>query len=171
VAPTNRTTAPRLDFDPTRFDVLVYLPKARALARTIYPDAEFTEFEFYENVRRDGSVDLTLRTDATSYYEFRSPSKSVFPADRRPVDELPCYVVVDITATGASVHIRQDELCDHQLHQPPRCTLAQVWMMANDKDDSPTTIGFLHDGKWFFDHDHRNQKPDSSPRSFADSCR
>ena len=79
--------------------------------------------------------------------------------------------VVYITATGAVARIRNDQVCDHKIHTPPKCSLAKVWELANTKDDDPATIGFLHiDGKWFFDHDHSNIKKGSSVKSFPD-CR
>ena len=89
---------------------------------------------------------------------------------RRPVDELPCYVMVDVTATEVRARVRSDGECDHAIHTPPKCSLAKVWELAATKDNDPTTIGFLHDGKWFFDHNHSNKKKDSSVKSFAD-CR
>ena len=161
-----------LDFDPKRFDPIAYLPKARALARQIYSDADFTELELYENVSPDGNVDLTLPTSSTSYYEFRSPSHSIWPADRDPEDELGCYVMVDVTATGVSARVREDDECDHAIRKVPRCSLAGVWKLAQPSPAARAvaTIGFLSDGKWFFDLDHSNVVPGSSIRTFAD-CR
>ncbi|MBA2539857.1 MAG: hypothetical protein H0V17_09505, partial [Deltaproteobacteria bacterium] len=161
-----------IDFDPSKFDPLAYLPKAKALARTIYPDAELTEFEFYENVLPDGSVDLTLKTSSSSYYEFRSPSHSVFPPTRNATnDDIPCYVMVDVTATGITARIREDDDCNHTLKAPPRCTFAQVWQLSRTKDTIPATVGFLHDGTWWFDHDHAGKRSGKATTTSFKDCR
>ena len=155
-----------------RFDPLAYLPRARALARQIYPDAELTEFEFYENVLPDGWVDLTLKSSSTSYYEFRSPSHSVFPPTRNATnDDIPCYVVVDITASSVRARIREDDECNHPLRAPPRCTFAQVWKLSGTKDTIPATIGFLTDGQWFFDHDHAAKRSGKATTTSVRDCR
>jgi hypothetical protein len=161
-----------VDFNPARFDPLAYLPKAKALAKRIYPDAEFTEFEFYENVLPDGTVDLTLKSSSTSYYEFRSASHSVFPSTRNATnDDIPCYVMVDITATGVSARIREDDECDHPLRAPPRCTFAEVWQLSRTKDTIPATIAYLHDGTWFFDHDHSGRRSGTATTTSFKDCR
>lgn len=161
-----------IDYNPTKFDPLAYLPKAKALARTIYPDAELTELEFYENVLPDGSVDLTLKSDSTSYYEFRSPSHSVFPKTRNATnDDIPCYVMVDITATGISARVREDDECDRALRAAPRCTFAEVWKLSRTKDTIPATIGYLSDGKWFFDHDHAAKRAGTAVTTSVEDCR
>jgi hypothetical protein len=116
---TKRPGAPAapIDFDPKRFDVLAYLPKARALARKIHPDAEFTEFEFYENVRRDGFADLTLRTESTSYYEFRSPKASV--GRRIAGRSTAAHMRWSTSRRPRSEHGSPDGECDHAIHTPP----------------------------------------------------
>ena len=161
-----------VDYNPTKFDPLAYLPKAKALARTIYADAELTELEFYENVQPDGWVDLTLKSESTSYYEFRSPSHSVFPKTRNATnDDIPCYVRIDITATGISAHIREDDECDHPLRAAPRCTFAEVWKLSRTKGTIPATIGYLSDGKWFFDHDHAAKHVETAVTTSVEDCR
>ena len=161
-----------VDYNPTKFDPLAYLPKAKALARTIYPDAELTEFEFYENVQPDGSVDLTLKSTSTSYYEFRSPSRSVFPKTRNATnDDIPCYVMIDLTATGVTARVREDDECDHPLRATPRCTFAEVWKLSRTKETKPATIGYLNDGKWFFDHDHAAKHVEAAVTTTVEDCR
>jgi serine/threonine protein kinase len=160
-----------VDYDPRQFDALAYLPKARELARKIYPDAELTEFEFFENVRPDGGVDLTLRSSSGSYYEFRSAANSVFAKDRRPDDELPCYVMVDIAAHSVSARVRYDDECDRPLRAAPRCTFAEVWKLARPKDTTPATVGYLTDGTWWFDHDHAGKRPGASTTTSFKDCR
>ncbi|MEO8705098.1 MAG: hypothetical protein ABI867_33905, partial [Kofleriaceae bacterium] len=154
---TRPSTRLAIDYDPKHFDPIAYLPKARALARRVYPDAELTEFELYENVRSDGVVDLTLPSESTSYYEFRSPAHSVFPRGGKPGDEIFCYVMVDISATEVRTRLRDDDRCDRTLRGAPRCSLARVWRNAlagGVPADKPATVAFLSDGKWFFDPDH-----------------
>jgi len=74
--------------------------------------------------------------------------------------------MVEITATGASASVREDDACDHALHQTPRCTFADVWKLAiadrEPHDDVVATIAFLHDGTWFFDSDHGGAHPGES---------
>ncbi len=168
--PTQQTGV--IDFDPTKFDPISYLPKAKALAKRIYPDVEFTELEFYENVLPDGTVDLTLKSSSSSYYEFRSASHSVFPKTRNATnDDIPCYVMVDVTATGITTRVREDDECDHPLRAAPRCTFAEVWKLSRTKDTIPATIGFLHDGTWFFDHDHAGKRFDTATTTSFKDCR
>ena len=137
----------RADYDPRRFDPIAFIPRAIKLGRQIYPDADFTEFQFYSNVRPDGFVDLTIPGE-DSYIELRSHSKSGTAGG-------PCYLVVEPGAQRVIVRIRHDEQCDHPLRPIPRCSLAQVWKEALRRGRKAThaTIGFLHDGTWFFDAD------------------
>jgi serine/threonine protein kinase len=141
-------TTEKATYDPKRFDPIAFLPHALALGRQIYPDADFTELQFYSNVAPNGFVDLTLVVSGDSYIELRSHSKSGKTGG-------PCYLMIEPDATTVSVRIRHDEQCDHPIRPAPRCTLAQVWKEASRRGRVATyaTIGFLHDGKWFFDAD------------------
>ncbi|HEU0037200.1 MAG TPA: serine/threonine-protein kinase [Kofleriaceae bacterium] len=159
----------KVDYAPKRFDPLAYLPKAKAIARQLLPDADFSELQFYENVQPDGHVDLTLPSESESYFEFRSPSRS--KAAKQDTTEVGCYVMVYITPTGAEARIRDDDECDHPIRPPPRCTLAEVWQAAialGEKADAPATIAFLPDGAWFFDLDHANRREDTEVHTIAD---
>jgi hypothetical protein len=169
---------PALDYTPSHFDPIAYLPTAQALARTLLPDAELTEFEMYEDVWSDGHVDLTLPASDASYYEFRSPSASA-RAPGRPLNtpqERRCYVMVDVTAHGAAARYRTDTECDHATHAAPHCKLADVWKLAiadgEPHEDVVATIAYLHfsDKPWFFDLHHADRAPDAQVHSYPD-CR
>ncbi len=153
------------DYNPRQFDPIAYLPKAEALAKRLLPDAGFTEFEMYEDVWPNGRVDLTVNKDHTSYFEFRSPAHSVRPPDvpRNVEVDLYCRVVVEVTPKGASAAVLTG-LCNTKLRAPPRCTLAHIWELAKAEgvatDNVVATIGFLHDGMWFFDLDGVRSYPD-----------
>ncbi len=167
-----------LDYVPSHFDPIAYLPYATARARALLPDAQLTEFEFYENVWSDGHVDLTLPTSSTSYYEFRS-AKASERAPNHPKNlpqERPCYVMVDVTATGPSARVRTDDACDHELKSaPPRCTFADVWKKAiadhEPAADMVATVAFLHDATWFYDSDHGGAHPGESHVHVYPDCR
>ena len=169
---------PPLDYTPSHFDPIAYLPRALARAQALLPDAQFTEFEFYENVWSDGHVDLTLPTSNTSYYEFRS-AKASERAPNHPKNlpqERPCYVMVDVTATGTSARVRRDDACDHELKTaPPRCTFADVWKKAiadhEPAADMVATVAFLHDATWFYDSDHGGSHPGESHVHVYPDCR
>ena len=172
----DRATPP--DYTPSHFDPLAYLPNALARAQKLLPDAQLTEFEFYENVWSDGHVDLTLPTESHSYYEFRSPAASA-RAPNHPknlAQQRACYVMVDVLPTGAEARLRTDDACDHELKTaPPRCTFAEVWTKAiadhQPSEDIVATIAFLHDGTWFFDADHAGAHPGQSRVFVYPDCR
>lgn len=163
-------TAPR-DFDPRRFDPVAYLPKARALAKTLLPDAELTSFSF-DPVFSDGRVDLTM-DGRDREYEFRSPSRSPAPAGtprNLPVDRA-CRVMVQMSPSGAEARVLSSDSCDDRLVRSPRCSFAGVWkhaLAAGVPPDYVARVAWLSDQKWFFDTDLAGNGGGVS--SFSDRC-
>jgi hypothetical protein len=137
----------KADYNPKRFDPIAFIPRAVELGRQIYPDADFTELQFYSNVRPDGSVDLTI-PEEDSYIELRSRSKSSKTGGA-------CYLMIEPGEQLVTVRVRHDEKCDHPIRAIPKCSFAQVWAEAKrrGRTGSHATIGFLSDGTWFFDAD------------------
>ena len=79
--------------------------------------------------------------------------------------------MIDITATGITARVRDDDECDHPLRAAPRCTFAEVWKLSQTKDTRPATIGYLNDGKWFFDHDHAAKQGGAAVTTTVEDCR
>jgi serine/threonine-protein kinase len=165
--PRRLTEAP--GYDPKRFDPTAFLPRARELARQIYPDAELYELEF-PGVYPDGHVDLTLPTDASGSYDFRSPAHS----DRTPglprnaEVELRCRVSVTPGKDEVEAAILTSDDCAQKLRGAPRCTFGAIWARAT-AEGTPggnvvAKVGFLRDGTWFFDGEKGVQTfPDDCP--------
>ena len=164
-----------VDYDPKHFNANEYAPKAFALARAIYPDAGFVRMDMV-NVYPDGHADLTLTDDDATYW-FRSPSHSARPTDvpaNLEVD-LKCYVEVKVGPKSVDVRARGmspiDASCKWPIRQFPSCALAKVWDQAKAAGAATNTIakiGFLSDGKWFFDNEYEGKGVVSS---FSDHCR
>lgn len=163
------------DYDPRKFDAVAYAPKALALARSVFPDAQLAEYEI-DYVFPSGLADLT-KGDHESRYQFRSPSHSVRPADlpKNVNAEIKCYVEVTVHPTEVEVRVRDLDPIDTNCKWPgrplPRCSLAKVWAKAQAdgaKPDTVARIGFLHDGGWFFDNEFDGE---GLTKSYADDCR
>jgi serine/threonine protein kinase len=158
------------DYDARHFDPVAYLPRAQKLARELLPDAQLTSFEF-DPVFSDGHIDLTVE-GRDREYEFRSPARSVFPADRPrnlPREQW-CRVHIEIGVREVSARILAGD-CTARLVRTPRCSLASVWkqaLAAGTPGDLVARIGWLYDEKWFFDIDLVGKGGGVS--SFADRC-
>ena len=163
-----------IDYDPKKFDAVAYAPKALAIARSVFPDAGFARLDVYY-VYPNGLADLTKGADASSYV-FRSPSRSARPTDV-PTNvevDINCYVEVTVSAKAVEVAVRDlgpiDSNCKWQLRPLPKCPLAKVWAKAQAdgaKTDTVAKIGFLSDGKWFFDNEFDHE---GIVKSYADAC-
>ena len=142
------------DYNPKRFDPVAYLPKARALAKTLVPDAELTSFEF-DPVFPDGRVDLTM-AGRDCDYEFRSRARSALPAGHPrnvPLDR-PCRVRVSVGAHAVTAEVVDSDTCDARIVRAPRCSFATVWSKARASGvpgELVARIGWLFDQQWFFD--------------------
>ncbi len=160
--------------NPRKFDAMAYAPKALALARTVYADAGFTRMDTY-SVFSTGLTDLTIGDDDTTYW-FRSPAHSARPAGipKNQEVDIYCYVEVSVSAKEIEVWAREINLdgnCKAPIRPLPRCSLAGVWAQAKAQGaeaDTIAKIGFLTDGKWFFDNDGDDYE--GLTESFADKC-
>ncbi len=144
------------DFNPKAFDAVAYLPKARKLAKQIYPDAILTEFDI-SGVAANGKSDLTLANfDAT--YNFRSPSHSARTLPIGVDEDRPCWVYVEVNQKGVTARIVTWDECKGKRRPNPKCTLEQVWKKSDAignpkaKAKALAKITYLWDG-WFFDID------------------
>ena len=164
-----------IDYDPKRFDVSAYAPRALAIARAIYPDAGFVDLHA-ANVFPSGRTDLGLGDDFSTSFSFRSPAHSARPAGvpKNLAVEILCYVHVTVGVRKIQVLTAASALdpnCRAQIRGLPRCTLAEVWARARETGADPETvakIAFLDDGRWFFDTDFA--KPGGTAE-FSDDCR
>src|SRR5262249_8422289 len=145
-------------------DAAAYLPKALALAKSVYADAGFARFDGVA-VFPDGHSDLTLVDDDTEYY-FRSPSHSARPSGL-PANlpgPIKCYVTVTIHPKQIEVRVRDldpiDASCKWPIRPLPHCSMAKVWAQASAagaKSNTIAKVDFLSDGKWFFDNEYDGQ--------------
>ena len=150
-----------IDFDPHRFDPSAYLPKARAVARELLPDAELTMLLF-PAVKSDGFIDLDYLSYENVSYMFRSPTRS----QRRP--EVPvnaplppdCGVLVTVTQTDVIAKLGSHG-CAYDLVAAPRCTTHEVWRAAlasGAPDHRLAHLAWMHASmpgtsrpQWYFD--------------------
>src|SRR5262249_38839823 len=145
--------------------------RAQKLARQLLPDAQLTSFEF-DPVFSDGHVDLTM-DGRDREYDFRSPERSAFPADRPRNMPLVrwCRVHVEVGVREVTARLLTSDSCDARLVRAPRCGLASVWKQAlagGTPGDLVARVGWLFDEKWFFDIDLAGKGGGVS--SFADRC-
>jgi len=173
-APSPSNTASRpADYDPRHFDPVSYLPTATALAQQLAPDAHLTRFEF-DPVYPDGHVDLTAKSARDHEYDFRSPSRSAHPADvpRNVAVDRPCMIHVEVTASGATATLRNNDTCNAKLVHAPRCHLPSIWKQAITSgiaSDLVARIAWLSDEQWFFDAD-LDSSGSQPVKSFPDRC-
>jgi serine/threonine protein kinase len=152
--PAHEARAPA-DYDPKHFDPVAYLPRARALAKKLMPDAELIELEFYP-VHADGSVDLTARTFEGDF-RFRSKAASVLPPGTAPNEDvdIPCLVFVEPGPREAVATVHDSmKNCKERLIRAPHCSMASVWkqeLALGVPGDFVAKIGWLFDETWFFD--------------------
>ncbi len=156
--PPAHSTAPSPqppDYDPKRFEVLGYLPKAKARALELMSDAVLINLDV-EGVGADGTADLTLSREFEANYWFRSPARS--KVDPRLPDrdqDIPCKVYVEVTAKGVETRIVDSfDGCKEKLLPQPRCSMAEVMKRGIAEGAKPTKVGkvtFLSDGTWMVD--------------------
>jgi len=163
--PAHEARAPA-DYDPKHFDPVAYLPKARALARKLMPDAELIELEFYP-VRSDGGVDLTAR-NADGDFRFRSRAASVPPPGTAPNEDvdIPCLVFVEPGPREVIATIHDSmKLCKERLIRAPHCSMASVWkqeLALGVPASFVAKVGWLFDETWFFDVNDASPKAETT---------
>jgi hypothetical protein len=170
--PAHEARAPA-DYDPKHFDPVAYLPKARALAKKLMPDAELIELELYP-VHSDGTVDLTARTFEGDF-RFRSKAASAPPPGTAPNEDvdIPCLVFVEPGPREviATIHDSMKN-CKERLIRAPHCSMASVWKQAlglGVPSNFVAKIGWLFDEKWFFDTDLAGDGKGTTT-SLSDQC-
>ena len=150
-----------IDFDPHRFDPAAYLPKARAMARTLVPDGELTMMLF-SAVSSDGFVDFDFMSfGGNASYMFRSPTRSQrkpgVPVNAPLPDD--CGVVVTVTRVNVAAMLSSHG-CTYEIVTPPRCTPHDVWQAAlahGAADHRLASIAWMHSTTsatgqaWYFD--------------------
>ncbi|HEY5934404.1 MAG TPA: protein kinase, partial [Kofleriaceae bacterium] len=153
------------DYDPAAFDPLAWLPKARARAREIFPDAELVELQAY-NVARNGRIALGVggRRYPTAY-TFRSAARSKLPGNAPPGTKVALYCRVGVEAYADTVvtFVMGVGACDVPfLRMPPRCKVTDIWQRAiadGVAEDSVGQITYRSTG-WNFT-DAKNASHDS----------
>jgi hypothetical protein len=113
------------------FDPVFWLPNADRLARAVFPDAGLTGIHI-EQALADGTARMTTDPSPAVTYLYRSPSRSVRPAGE-PANvevDIPCMVLVWVSAERIEVSPVTDEECDAEIVPPPRCTTAHLWRKA-----------------------------------------
>jgi serine/threonine protein kinase len=142
------------DYDPAAFDPFGWLPKARARAREIFPDAELVEMQAY-NVARSGRVSLAVggRRYPASYM-FRSPAASKPPTDAPQGTKVAQYCRVAVEAYGDTVVASVMAMggCTMPLLRTPRCSLTELWQraIADGVDANSVAQITLRTTGWFF---------------------
>ncbi|MCP4445383.1 MAG: hypothetical protein GY811_08570 [Myxococcales bacterium] len=135
---------------------MAYLPKARKLAKQVYPDVVLTEFDVC-GVGANGTSNLTLANFEASYYFLsRSHSARTLPIG---IDEnRPCWVYVEVDKKGVTARKVERDECKGKARPNPKCTMRQVWKMSDSlgspdgKKGAVAHISYLRDG-WSFDID------------------
>jgi len=142
------------DFNPKAFDGVAYLPKARALAKRIYPDAILTEFDVY-GVAANGRSNLALANFEASYY-FLSKKHATRTLPIGAEDERPCWIHVDVDKRGVTAGIVDSDDCRGHARPNPRCSMREIWDRSHalgnpaEKAKAVAHISYLSDS-WFFD--------------------
>ncbi len=154
------------DYNPKSFEAASYVPKARALAEQIYPDAKLVTFDV-PGVATSGRTNLQIGgAEATYNFLSASHSKRTLPIGLE--DERPCWVYVEVNKKGVTARIVDWDECKGKRRPNPKCSLKDVWKRAQSRG-APATgavaeIDYLHDG-WFFSIDQLNIS-----MSIADDC-
>jgi serine/threonine-protein kinase len=109
--------------DPTKFDLVGYIPTVTKLAREVFPDAELV-MTYATWIRADGIMDLTEKGEAG--YLFRTPSMQ--GQDAR------CYLMFRIYAKSgemrAQLPTNPGDLCAWPVAPTPSCRPGDVWKRA-----------------------------------------
>jgi len=120
--------AKKADYDPKRFDVLGYLPKAQALARELSPTATLVSFEV-DGVGANGRGDLMIRSNGYAKYYFQGSSR-------------PCQISVSAVHERVIAWVDEDDRYCGKGTKRPTCTVAQIHARAGGagfifKDERP----------------------------------
>jgi Protein kinase domain len=153
-----------LHFDPARAELRPFLEWALVEVRSHVPDAELARIEI-ENVRRDGTADLTLpgRLHAIpAQIELRFASKHA------RAGRADCMQHIHATATEVVLDL-EFSVCDEEIVPIPRCTPSLVWYLLANRYSLPKDAlvnesyyeGF--GAAWFVDSAGRHER-------FADAC-
>ena len=142
------------------------MPKARKLAKKIYPDAYLVEFDVH-GVAPSGRANLPVANfEAT--YNFLSPAHSKATKPIGSGEEIPCWVYVEVDKKGVTARIVERDECKGRRRSPPRCSMKEVWdrayLFGAPKSGAVSHISFLPSG-WFFDID-----PLGVTESIKDDC-
>ena len=143
------------DYDPKRFELIGYLPRAKALATAELSDAVLINMDA-EGVGADGTADLTLSREFTANYWFRSPSRS--KVDPRLPDrdqDIPCKVYVEVNAKGTETRVvTSSDGCKEKVLPPYRCSMAEVMkrgIAEGARRDKVGKVTYVFDGTWMVD--------------------
>ncbi len=143
------------DYDPKRFELIGYLPRAKAKAVELMSDAVLINMDV-DGVGADGTADLTLSGDYEANYWFRSPSLSKVDP-RIPVrdQDIPCKVYVVASARHVETFVADSfDGCREKVLPPWRCTMPEVVKKAyaqGARKDRAGKVTFLSDGTWMLD--------------------
>jgi len=112
--------------DPDHFDMVRYLPEARAAAEKTFPDAALVMMMAY-NVGPDGTAVLGFDGQSSGMYQF-------FSASHKPN----CLVTVVANRNGVASKEMPDPAgtCQKRALHPPKCTASAIW--ARVKRRKPT---------------------------------
>ena len=120
--------------DLKRFNISGYMPTAFALAKEEFSDAEFLRVDAM-GVRPDGTVDVTARSENHVIYRFRSPSRSLPPADFPKNLEYsgPCIYYVMVMSSGVTSYVVDHWKCTEPTLPLPQCSVEQIWSRATQQ--------------------------------------
>jgi serine/threonine protein kinase len=121
------------DFDPGRLDVDARLGQAEAFAKRFAPDVEVLEITV-QGVKRDGSLDLALSSNATGAItgRWRSPQRSARPADL-PIGarlKAKCLYIYIAGENGIYAMPQESSDCSEVTTARPTCTVKQILAKA-----------------------------------------
>lgn len=158
-----------VDFDAKRFRPLAFYKRALKLARQVAPDAVLVDLSV-SGVYPAGHADLTLSSDYSADYHFRSPRASrrdpKLPANVER--DQACLVYVEVNARQIEVFAAESvNGCKEKPRRPWRCSLARAFALARaqgaPKGNVVAKVSWLWDG-WYFDFG-------KTSLSVKDSCR
>jgi serine/threonine-protein kinase len=115
-------------FDARHFDYAAFAGVAGTAARKLMPDAQLVAMELHDTFP-DGHVDLTAGTGASTF-TFRSQHG----ADTDGV----CILIVEVRASGVSLHANPTAMCMQSPTALPRCPLTYMWEQARAKGTHAT---------------------------------
>jgi hypothetical protein len=148
------------DFDPKNFDVSGFLAQAEKIAHRHLPDAKLVGMDI-TGVNPKGIVNFDLGSGTMALYRFRSPSRSVPPADfpKNASFESNCVAYVMVQKSGVTSFVTDRMACDIPFTGNPSCSVEKLWLRAAKqgapKDNVIGNLGFngqmMQDGKlrWY----------------------